>query len=257
MLSTEAGLIANVLANPKDATARLVYADFLHEQGEHRAEEEKTVREEAGVVASGGTAVTLDEIKLLPNTDDVRGRAGVAWASWHANMILRAIAAEVGDRAKVELRGAAIEWRTTGTIRVMVDGLQVIVEVSDGLSGRWSHESDKRAWCQVRVGYTNRRTFPIGKQGFSVGKVVAAALEEVAREKATRDADESLRARHEAANTTANNLCAEFKVGSALERSDRNHDHLRLALHRSPEEMRRLLQCLKDNGFLSAEGGAK
>jgi uncharacterized protein (TIGR02996 family) len=65
-MTTEAGIIANVLANPTDAHARLVYADYLAERD--RYEEEEDMRGEAAAVLAAvgagsvpGCAMTIGD----------------------------------------------------------------------------------------------------------------------------------------------------------------------------------------------------
>jgi uncharacterized protein (TIGR02996 family) len=62
--STEDALLANVVANPTDGVAKLVYADWLEEQGdEPRAQKAQFLRAEAALV------------KAKPNSDEGRAAA--------------------------------------------------------------------------------------------------------------------------------------------------------------------------------------
>ena len=51
--TTELNLLATVLANPTDAVALEVYADYLQEQGAARAADETRVRSEAQAIRDG------------------------------------------------------------------------------------------------------------------------------------------------------------------------------------------------------------
>lgn len=64
-MKTETALICTMLASPEDATAMLVYADWLHEQGPERAEEERKLRAEAEKVRSGERLVSHGAIVEL------------------------------------------------------------------------------------------------------------------------------------------------------------------------------------------------
>lgn len=230
-MTTETDLIAALLAAPGDASQRLVYADLLAEDG--RTEEESEMREEAATVLAwaGGEskpviAMTFADVEATPR--ERRSDVANAWERRWVKLLLRATSAEAG-----------------GT-----DGIHIEVESGCG----WNK---KRATCNVRGWYLrsdSKKSFPIDKTGgFSVHKVVAfaASCQRRSEEQTAHD----LKVNRERASMAgkADELCEEFgvsKYGQESVSAAKYGERVEVAFARSPDEMRRLMRCLKDNGFL-------
>src|SRR5262245_61882497 len=89
--NTEVNLLATILTSAVDAVALEVYADYLQEQGESRAEDEKRVRAEAQAIRDGTAPPTFEQIRALgPKADWLARRA---WSSRQAEMLKRVICA--------------------------------------------------------------------------------------------------------------------------------------------------------------------
>ena len=197
----EVDLIAAVMANPKDAIAREVYADFLHEQGEARAKDEKEMRREAAAVRAKKPKqdmLTLEEIAQMKREDAFP--VSRLWDKRWTKMLLRAIWAQAGERAQWQGKG----WNTW----LEVDGERVSLQVYADTDG-----TKPRATCTAKIGYltSKSKTFPTNKAGgFNVSTVVQHILETAPEALRDRNARQLRRGQYERMEQAAQALHAQF-----------------------------------------------
>jgi uncharacterized protein (TIGR02996 family) len=251
-MTTEAGIIANVLANPTDAHARLVYADYLAERD--RYEEEEDMRGEAAAVLAAvgagsvpGCAMTIGDVQMV--TDKERQDFANDWARRQRRLIIRAVLAEAIDA------GIAAALDTDdGRFALKIDERFITVEIEHGVAPRWNYNGNKRPTCRVSVGYPEKKNFPMGKHGFTVRKVVAEVLRQL---KSLRERDQR-REQQEETETAARSAYESLRDRFGLKYGVLEYEGRKLSLSLPAEQMERALEVLKAAGIINTktEGGA-
>jgi uncharacterized protein (TIGR02996 family) len=236
--TTELNLLATVIANPADAVALEVYADYLQEQGAGRAEDEARVRAEAQAIRDGTAPPTFEQIHAIQERT-AWAREASAWAERQALLLKRAACAALGDRARLV--------STPKGVQLEVDG-----EVG-GLRVNWWTFGSERVTCRVTAYRSSSRLLVRGKRGFNVQTVVAEVLKHVGTGRNRRVEDAARKARYERLTAAIGRLSGQFGLNPRGPLTQGYHTEvLVLKLERPPEEMERLLRLLADNGLLTA-----
>lgn len=246
--TTGSELIANVLSNTADATALLVLADWLGEQG--WSKDEKRCRTTAAEILKGEGPKTLSDYKGDRSSDsNVK-----VWRKHTQWLLALAIKAAAPDRVTVTKSQAT--WTGNGEYLIKLDGVSVDLEVDTLHTSKWSGYLSGKAVCTVSVNYERKKVFPSGKSGFSTHKIVAEVF-------AQFEAAERKRANQEASNDRYHRLQAacgqiEKEFGKSYENGWRLDnaewgERLTFSLSRPPEEIRKIMKVLKDAGLLKKE----
>jgi uncharacterized protein (TIGR02996 family) len=230
-------LLATVLANPTDAVALEVYADYLQEQGDSRAEDENRVRAEAQAIRDGTAPPTFDQLRAIGPTLDWKGRR--EWGARQEEMLKRIIFAALPDR---------VRWAPTQKeLRLEVDGELVHVNVY------WRSSSTDRVTCRISAFRTESRLLIRGKRGWNVKTFLAEAIKQVGTGLTRREADTARKARDKRLGDAIGKLLGRFRLTSGPLAPALNGEKLLLKLERSPEQMEQVLRILADNGLLLPE----
>lgn len=140
-MTTEAALISTVFNNPADATALLVYADWLQEQGVERRLDELMVRRRGVAVQNGATPDTVSTLAAFARTRAGRGQGAAKWRElaarsaewcvWWVRLLACAIRAEVCGR-----EGAPLHRNSYGSFVGEVRA--GVVTVAIGMRLKWN-----------------------------------------------------------------------------------------------------------------------
>lgn len=246
--TTGSELIANVLANPKDANALLVLADWLGEQG--WTEDEDRCRTEAKGLLNGQGPKTLSDYK----GQSVRNNDANDWNRRTQWLLALALKAQAPDRVKLKKKEAT--WTGTGEYLIWLDDTTVDLEVGAKGDGSWYGYLNGKATCTVSVSYEKKKVFPYGKAGFSTHKIVAevfAQLEEANRKAVNRQASDERydrlgKAKEELEKDFGHSYEDHWEVNRA-----KYGERLSLTIERSPEEIRAILKVLQEAGLLKGK----
>ncbi len=235
--NTELNLLATVLAGPADAVALEVYADYLQEQGEARAEDEKRVRAEAQAIRDGTAPPTFEQLRALgikADRKDVR-----EWRSRQEGLLKRVICAALPGRAKL--------IATERELRLEVDGEPV------GVSVYWSSAATDRATCHISAFQTRSRPVLRGKRGWVAQTILAHVLKQAGTGQTRRETDTARRARNKQLGDAIGKMNTRFNLRPRALGVVWNADTVRLTLDRAPDQMERVLQVLSENGLLKPD----
>jgi uncharacterized protein (TIGR02996 family) len=241
--TTELNLLLAVVTNPTDAVAREVYADFLHEQGAERADDETRVRAEAEAIRQKKGPLTFEQARKIRSFDR-RAKELRAWRNRESDALKRVLCAALPGRATLTWTGSELE--------LQVDGVTLNVYFC------WIHANTRRITCQFQTDHGSTNDFVYGKRGFNVHRMIDEVIKMVDGARAPREEARSYGAARARLNGAIEKLNARFGLPPDVlvemdVEVDPARETMRLALERSPEQMERLLQVLADNGLLEPE----
>jgi uncharacterized protein (TIGR02996 family) len=234
--TTELNLLATIQANPADAVALEVYADYLQEQGPAREADEVRVRAEAQALRDGNGPLTFEQVRKVAATDI--WKEGRAWEERQKTLLKRVICAAMPDRAKL--------IQTEKELRLEVDNELVSVAVHSRPA------ASDRVTCRISSYRCCSRLILRGKRGFNVHRVIAEVIKQVDTGLTRREADRVSKERSDRLNDAIGKVEVRFGLKPrTLLGQAYSGERLTLKLERSPEEMERIVRLLAENGLLT------